>query len=110
MIEERITQVTVRRLKTTEGYNNVAVEATVPIIAGVDDPAQVRADLDLWVQGQLDGKSVAQLREEGEMARANIDNWRQVKTHLEDEVTKLNARVSKLKDALKGVDDDELPF
>lgn len=59
-----ITSVTVRRLKTLQGYNNIAIEASATVQPG-EVPSAVLDALDFWVQDQIeDSKGVSELRAE----------------------------------------------
>lgn len=93
----KITSVTVRRLKTLGSYNNVAVEASATVEDG-DNPEGIRAELDLWVQGQIsDAKSVDDMRIERNELQWSIGNLRSSKASLEAERESLRRDVERLR-------------
>lgn len=111
----KITAVTVRRLKTLGNYNNIAIEATAVVEEG-QDPAAVRAELDRWVEGQVEaGKSVADMTDQAMKLQDQIEQMKSSKEFIRADIQKLRDQRDRLSRmsveefaALK--DDPELPF
>lgn len=93
----KITQVTVRRLRTIPGqYNNVSVEATA-LVQDSETPEAVRHILDIWVQGQLEGKTVEQLEETARTLEWKTDALKREHTRLSAEIEEMRIERSRTK-------------
>lgn len=94
-----IQTITVRRLKTGPGYNNVAHEATASVPTGCspEDLERIRDHIDLQVQAWNDKKSVDEMRTEQQDLSWSVPRLRQEKVNLEAEVESLKRRLSTMK-------------
>ena len=106
-----ITQVSVRKLRTTEGYNNVSIEATAQVKDG-ETPEDVRESLDLWVEGQITGKGHDELVREKKTLDWMVPEMKKEKARLEGEVLQLRERIGNLRAIINKVNDDQpdMPF
>ena len=89
-----VTTVSVRRLKTTGGYNNVAVELTATI-GPDDDYRKCRADLDLMVQAEIEGKDVSAIVAERDNLKWQVESLRREKGRLEIRCEELRREISR---------------
>lgn len=111
----KITSITVRRLRTTGNFNNVAHEATAVVPDGAD-PEQVRNELDLQVQAWNDQKPIEALREQAEELRWEVQRLRWSKANIEAELESLKRQAQALRDTplekliTNKANDDEVPF
>ena len=90
----KITSVSVRRLKTTHGYNNVAIEATSQV-QDWEDPAGVREEVDLWVQAELEGKTPAQIQSECHELEWQVKSLQREHERLTRENERIKAEISR---------------
>jgi ethanolamine utilization microcompartment shell protein EutL len=106
-----ITSITVRRLRTGQGYNNVAHEATA-IVAEGENPEEVRAKLDMQVQAWNTERTVEGLADEAKSLEWQVQDFRRQKIDLEAQVEALKRQIATMrKTPLEDIiDNQERPF
>ncbi len=106
-----ITTVTVRRLRTGPGYNNVAHEATA-VVADGENPDEVRAKLDMQVQAWNNERTVESLADEVKNLQWQLPELLRRKVQLEADVEALKKQIATMrKTPLEEIiDKDEVPF
>jgi len=110
----KITSVTVRRLKTGPGYNNVAHEVTATVEDG-EDPAAVREALDIQVQAWNEEKTVLHLEQQKADALWNIKGLKSEEVALRMQIESIRKKADELRKTpmeqlIANQNDEEKPF